>query len=170
MVCSHILTPNCWIWFEDMSLNVHNLIICFAGSKKELKAVYQAQRDLIVKLLIYAAEFKIQSALEDSPNNNSITSRNKSNEIINERTKHCDIENFKIYMDDMNLPPKSILKAEIKKKNKSLGWETRYIILGFTQLLSTKCICLTFHSCSRWKLYSDCKHSPNRTRIQCNHS
>lgn len=38
-------------------------------------------------------------------------------------------------MDDYHLPPESILKAKIKKKNKSLGWETRYIVFGLSQVL-----------------------------------
>lgn len=38
-------------------------------------------------------------------------------------------------MDDHVLPPKSLAKACIQKKNKSLGWETRYILVGHTQLI-----------------------------------
>jgi hypothetical protein len=40
-----------------------------------------------------------------------------------------------VFMDDFHLPPKSLLKAKVKKKNKNLGWEVRYIVLGLTQLL-----------------------------------
>jgi len=36
------------------------------------------------------------------------------------------------------LPPQSLLKAKVRKKNKNLGWETRYIALGLTQLLITR--------------------------------
>lgn len=45
------------------------------------------------------------------------------------------IKNMKIHLDDFYLPPKSILRATVKKKNKKLGWETRYIIMGLTQIL-----------------------------------
>jgi hypothetical protein len=41
-------------------------------------------------------------------------------------------------MDDHVLPPKSVAKACIQKKNKSLGWETRYILLGHTQMLISR--------------------------------
>lgn len=35
-------------------------------------------------------------------------------------------------MDDYVLPPKSLAKACVQKKNKALGYETRYILLGHT--------------------------------------
>jgi hypothetical protein len=38
-------------------------------------------------------------------------------------------------MDDHVLPPKSLGKACIQKKNRALGYETRYLLLGHTQLL-----------------------------------
>lgn len=41
-------------------------------------------------------------------------------------------------MDDFHLAPKALLKAKIKKKNKKLGWETRFIALGMTQLLISR--------------------------------
>ena len=41
-------------------------------------------------------------------------------------------------MDDFYLAPQSLLKAKIKKKNKNLGWETRHIALGLTQLIISR--------------------------------
>jgi hypothetical protein len=38
-------------------------------------------------------------------------------------------------MDDHVLPPKSLLKTQIQKKNKALGYETRFLLLGYSQLL-----------------------------------
>ena len=38
-------------------------------------------------------------------------------------------------MDDNILPPKSLAKACVLKKNKSLGWEKRFILLGYSQLI-----------------------------------
>lgn len=41
-------------------------------------------------------------------------------------------------MDDHVLPPKSLAKAQIQKKNKSFGYETRYILLGHTHLIISR--------------------------------
>jgi hypothetical protein len=38
-------------------------------------------------------------------------------------------------MDDHVLPPKSIAKTQIQKKNKALGYETRFLLLGHSQLM-----------------------------------
>lgn len=38
-------------------------------------------------------------------------------------------------MDDFVLPPKSIAKACVMKKNKSIGYEKRFLLLGYSQLL-----------------------------------
>jgi hypothetical protein len=35
-------------------------------------------------------------------------------------------------MDDFVLPPKSVAKAMVLKKNKSIGYEKRYLLLGHT--------------------------------------
>lgn len=43
-----------------------------------------------------------------------------------------------VFMDDFHLPPQSLLKAKIKKKNKNLGWETRYLALGLTNLIISR--------------------------------
>ena len=43
-----------------------------------------------------------------------------------------------VFMDDFHLPPQSLLKAKIKKKNKNLGWETRYLALGLTHLIISR--------------------------------
>jgi hypothetical protein len=38
-------------------------------------------------------------------------------------------------MDDFVLPPKSIAKACVMKKNKSFGYEKRFLLLGYSQLI-----------------------------------
>jgi hypothetical protein len=60
--------------------------------------------------------------------------------IVNNLDHLEDAHNHKIHvlMDDYHLAPKCLLKAKIKKKNKKLGWETRYIALGMTQLLISR--------------------------------
>ena len=45
------------------------------------------------------------------------------------------INNFNIILDDYHIPPESILKAIVKKKNKKLGWERRYLAFGLTQVI-----------------------------------
>jgi hypothetical protein len=39
---------------------------------------------------------------------------------------------LKLVMDDHVLPPKSLANTTVLKKNKSLGYETRYLLLGHT--------------------------------------
>ena len=38
-------------------------------------------------------------------------------------------------MHDTVLPPKSLLKSLVYKKNRTLGYEPRYLLLGHTHLL-----------------------------------
>ena len=38
-------------------------------------------------------------------------------------------------MDDFVLPPKSVAKACVQKKNKSFGYEKRFLLLGYSQLI-----------------------------------
>lgn len=41
----------------------------------------------------------------------------------------------RLVMDDHVLPPKSLAKSQIQKKNKALGYETRFLLLGHSQLM-----------------------------------
>jgi hypothetical protein len=43
--------------------------------------------------------------------------------------------NLKFILDDLVLPPKSLAKSTVLKKNKSLGFEKRYLLLGHSQVL-----------------------------------
>lgn len=45
---------------------------------------------------------------------------------------------FRFIMDDLVLPPKSIAKTWVYKKNKSLGWEKRFLLLGHSQVLISR--------------------------------
>lgn len=44
-------------------------------------------------------------------------------------------ENLKITTDDSKVPARSIRMAQALKKNKKMGWEGRYLLLGYTQIL-----------------------------------
>ena len=93
--------------------------------KKVLQAVYQAQRDLIVKLLIFASESGVNNEHLDEIDNDASESYISDHEVskLNDFEKEIvkdssEIMNIKIYMDDLILPPRSLLKAIVKKKNK----------------------------------------------------
>ena len=49
-----------------------------------------------------------------------------------------DLLSMNVFMDDFNLPPKSLLSAKVKKKNKKLGWETRFLALGLSHLIISR--------------------------------
>ncbi|CAI2383649.1 unnamed protein product [Moneuplotes crassus] len=124
-------------------------IIEFNFGKNKIRtfeATYQGQRDLIIKCLLYASQI---FAVTESPKYDILKFQRENSEIFGEidqnghyiREPASDMSTesrfqlMRVLMDDFQLPPKSLCKAKVKKKNKKVGWETRYCALGLTHLL-----------------------------------
>lgn len=98
-------------------------------------ASFPLQRDFIVEVINLAIDeikyLNLKNKGINNPDNHNLSKKSTAGDDIYVKTS-LDL-NF--IMDDHVLPPKSLAKAQILKKNKSIGYETRYLLLGHTQLV-----------------------------------
>ena len=101
-------------------------------------ASFPLQRDFIVESINLAIDeikyLNLKNKGINNPDNHNLSKKTGTADDIYVKTS---LE-LKLIMDDHVLPPKSLGKACIFKKNKALGYETRYILLGHTQLLISR--------------------------------
>ena len=101
-------------------------------------ASFPLQRDFIVESINLAIDeikyLNLKNKGINNPDNHNLSKKTGTADDIYVKTSL----DLKLIMDDHVLPPKSLAKACIFKKNKALGYETRYILLGHTQLLISR--------------------------------
>ncbi|CDW83809.1 UNKNOWN [Stylonychia lemnae] len=97
-------------------------------------ANFPLQRDFIVEIINLAIdEIRFQNDKNKGINNPDNHNLSKKSGIMDIAVKTS--LDLKFIMDDFVLPPKSIAKACVMKKNKSVGYEKRYLLLGYSQLI-----------------------------------
>jgi len=99
---------------------------------------FPLQRDFIYEVINLAIDeikyLNLKNKGINNPDNHNLSKKTSTADDIYVKTSL----DLKLIMDDHVLPPKSLGKAKILKKNKGMGYETRYILLGHTQLLISR--------------------------------
>lgn len=97
-------------------------------------ATFPLQRDFIVEMILFAiVSFKksqIGNKGINCPDNHNFK---KQKDLIPDLHKHLEpTVQVELITDDYVLPPKALLIGPCLKKNKTIGWEKRYLLLGYS--------------------------------------
>lgn len=95
-------------------------------------ATFPLQRDYIVEVINLAVdEIRFQKDKNKGINNPDNQNLQKKYAVMDVAFVKTSLD-LKFIMDDFVLPPKSIAKACVMKKNKSIGYEKRFLLLGYS--------------------------------------
>ena len=113
-------------------------IIEFQNDTKPISyfATFPLQRDYIVEMINFAL-IKYKKSMESNkgincPDNHNLKKKTQGPDIDKLVEPNLQLE---FILDDFVLPPKALYIGECLKKNNTLGWEKRFLMLGHSQLL-----------------------------------
>ena len=126
----------------NKGVKANEILLEFNQEKFIYEAMVPGQRDFIVAMLKTAQE-EAQIAQRKNkgvncPDNHNLKKQGGDLDCLSKFLKLENNLQLSPIMNDFVPPHKSLMKGNCRKKNRTMGYETRYLLLGISQLLISR--------------------------------